>query len=277
MTDSEREALELLRRMGLKAERLPESGEDDVPMPDILAEDGAGLRYLIEVKEKVPHEPEEENRRATLNAGEVYSRSVPIERRNVLSGVSRDAVVQLTSPGAPEADLRLIWFRAAGRLPDVQLDQLFDTLYGAVTLFDLEREVSRRCLYYTFSDFFRFAADLDGAIGYDGEHVCLWLNSLSPGAERLAASELAARFEGGVFDPRVEEEAGHFYIADTPLDRREPGPVLLYVQRKYDRWHKLTPLMRVAHTAEVAIPVSEAGEEPPNAPTSVPPDEQGQQ
>lgn len=242
-----------LQVLGLAAEKLPESDEK---MPDLLAHDSSRLRYLVEVKEKLANPDEEANRRKALDSGGVYSRSDPLARVNRLSGIVREAVDQLSSPAAPAADLRLLCFVASGRDPRVQMEQLFHTVYGAWTLLDLERGESRNCLYYTYSDFYRFSDTLDGVLGLEPEAATLWINTLSPRAAVLANSELATNMGAGVYDPTAYEEKDLVYLADTDLDRRERGPVLLYVQRKYDRWHKLTEVSPVAHTAEIVSSIA---------------------
>ncbi len=224
-------------------------------MPDIFARDLGGLRYLLEVKEKLPNAEEERKRTEALREDGTYSHSQAIARQNRLSGIVAEAVEQLASPAAPAADLRLMCFVASGRDPKVQLDQFFRTVYGAWELFDLERNESRLCLYYTFSDFFRHAATLDGILGLDPQGATLWINSFSPRAGLLARSGLAAAMGPGVYDPVAREQAGQVYVADTDLDRRDRGSILLYVQRKYDRWHQLTELSPVAFSAEVVARV----------------------
>lgn len=244
-------ALEWLALLGLEAHKLPEA--QDEKMPDILALDSKKLRYLLEVKEKLPSAHEEQQRRNALNRGGVYSHSQPLARLNRLSGIVSEAVEQLASPAAPAADLRLMCFVASGRDPRIQMEQLFHTVYGAWELLDLERGESRVCLYYTFSEFYRHANTLDGILGLDPNGATLWINALSPRPGLLAQSHLATSMGEGVHDPVVREQAGLVYVADTDLDRRDRGPVLLYVQRKYDRKLKLTELCPVAYSAEALV------------------------
>lgn len=251
---AEAAALGLLTDLGLQARKLPK--HNDERMPDFFGQDARGIRYLIEVKEKFANPTKEKIRKDALSTEGVYSQTDPIGHVNRLSGIVGDAVDQLKSPAAPPADLRLMCFVASGRDPSIQVEQLFHTVYGAWTLVDLDTGESRFCLYYTFSDFFRYSKTLDGVLALEPRAATLWINSLSPRANLLAGCALATAMAGGVYDPTVQAERDLVYVADTNLSRRKRGPVLLYVQRKYDRWHRLTELAPVAYSAEVVDQVS---------------------
>jgi len=94
---------------------------------------------------------------------------------------------------------------------------------------------------------------VDGAVISTSRKYCLCLNPLSARVSALRESRLAAQFAPGVYDPAKLEAEGRVFVADTDLPRDDLGPVLLYVQRKYNREGQLTELAIVDFSAEMAV------------------------
>ena len=240
MRTEERAVADFLRSLGLKTRPLPEHKKRK--MPDLFATDEA-LNYLVEVKLKLASEEAERVRAAELEAGKIHESSTRLVTSKGIYDIVKHGVEQLWSPAAPEADLRLFAFLAGGREPETQLERMFSTFYGKVTLFDHEKRENVDCLYYTFSSFFSFREELDGVLVLGPGSTILWVNSLSPRADLLASSQLARSLgEKHVLDPRTLEEEGAIYVAEPWTGPGDPGgEQLLAVQAKYDRHHQLSP------------------------------------
>jgi hypothetical protein len=169
--------------------------------PDLLAKKDCD-EYLIEIKAKQDDAQQVKEEAARLNAGEVVTIASRWGPKNVVDGIVKDGVDQLTSFGDPSM-MRILWLHAVGRDPESQAEQFFHTLYGATNVIDLfDRHLNRQCYYFYNSSFYRFRSKLDGAVlsRITGQTKFI-LNSLSPQHERLSRSCLARAFGSAVVDP----------------------------------------------------------------------------
>jgi hypothetical protein len=128
-------------------------------------------------------------------------------------------------------------------------------MYGSVDMVDLDEitVMSRPCLYFRSSEFYKLRDVLDGAF-ISTDEICLFcLNALSPRYRVLKQSALCRAFQPGVYDPVAKEQAGEAYIADCDLSRKDQAAVRRYLQGKYGR-PNLMDLDMMHHSAEILVP-----------------------
>lgn len=195
-------------------------------------------RFLIEEKLKYENPEARARRQAKLAAGELAPSTTPIAPNNRLSGIVGKAVNQIQSSSSKiEHDFRLIWLTAVGRDAEPRHLQFMATLYGSTQIFELNKGGLMPCYFFKNSDFFRYGAQIDGAVAafLMGSSVTLklCLNPYSSAWQALRDSSLARKFPHGLVDPVSEEAAGEAYIADTDVNRKNGQAVLDYLQSKY--------------------------------------------
>jgi hypothetical protein len=223
----------LLEHWGVAVDEIPTSSKQE---SDFLAVFD-GVRVLIEEKTKEDDPAYLAHRVKELDAGEVHSATLPLRRDETLSGLVRDASHQLRSSSEKPHDFRLIWFTATGPLAVGKYEQFMATLYGRTNILEMNASGYRRCYYFRHADFFRRASIVDGAVvaHTDGKAISarLCLNSLSPRFEALRLSVILKPFGTAVEDPAALEANGTAFVLDSALDRRQEGPLLAYLQKKY--------------------------------------------
>ena len=251
--DSELLILEILRDQGFTADKIPESNEGRTP--DLFAEDPVGLRYLIEVRDKFPSDGEVEERQTAFDADGVFTKTESHDSENRYFGIVDDKVDQLTSPLAPEADLRLVCLVSVVRDGEYRTARMRSTLCGERLLVDLDTGITTPCFYFGHSSFYTHREVLDGGLTVDAKGVSLIVNSpYSPNADLLRQSALARVLAGGVCDPAELEARGLAFLADTPLPRgrQAEGQVLRYVQQKHGV-PRLSPMRRRSFVGEALV------------------------
>lgn len=216
---------------GFKVEKIPE--DPVVPTPDLLAI--GDFRYVIEVKTKEDDPTEVSGRQQALREGRIVEISSAFVPRNTLSKIMKDGTRQLRSFAALR-DFSLLWLIARGADQTGQYEQFRSTLYGLTNVVGPDSNRFIRCYYLHDSAFYRWRADLDGAVISTLEGLgALCINSYSPRAEAFARSDFAARFGTAIVSPSSEEGRREAYIADCEIDRRDEGAVLRYLCNKYRR------------------------------------------
>lgn len=76
---------------------------------------------------------------------------------------------------------KVIWYHAAGKYPEVYFDQIKATLYGSTGVIVIGESIPMKpCLYFTFSEFYRYKDSLDAAIVTYGRNAQFCLNNHSP-------------------------------------------------------------------------------------------------
>jgi hypothetical protein len=233
----------LLEHWGVPVEDIPTSDAEQKQEADFVATFN-GVRVLIEEKTK-EDDPEYLVRRAReLESGEIHAASLPITRDETLSGLVRNASRQLRSSSDKPHEFRLMWFTATGVHAQGKYEQFMATLYGRTNILEMNASGYRRCYYFRNADFYRRADVIDGAVAAytDGSSISarLCLNSLSPRFETLRTSPLLRPFGTAVEDPHLLEAEGSAFVLDCDVDRREEGPLLSYLQGKY----QTGPLMK---------------------------------
>jgi hypothetical protein len=194
---------------------------------------------LIEEKTKLENPEQANERKNTLDAGEVHGTIAPLAPNNRISGIVKKAAGQLDSTGADIShDARIVWFTATGFDAETKSHQAFSTVYGATKVFDLDNSESLRdCFFFHNSAFYRFRDQLDGAViaSTDGKtlKMQLCLNPFSERWQQLRDSPIAKKFSTAVVDPLAKEAAGEVMIADTDIDRKDKEAVLGHLRTKY--------------------------------------------
>ena len=222
--------------VGMRVEKIPES---DAKTPDFFVSDSRHS-YLLEVKDKFPNAQELIRRKETLERGEVYDGQERLSHNRNISNVISDAVKQLSNYNEKSADFKLVWLHARGLYPDVQMQQLEATLYGAVDITDRDTWTEggatvKPCYFFYFNDFYQFRDTVDGAVVADDHRAKFCLNPYSLRFMELKQSTFCQAFAGGICDPLEQEAAGRAYIADWDGSRRDKKVTLRLLQEKYNR------------------------------------------
>ena len=236
-------ARKLLEHWGVSIEDIPTSDVAQKKESDFLAKFG-DTNVLIEEKTKEDNPDYLAVRASELEQGEIHATTLPIIRNETLSGIVHEASKQLRSSSNLSHDFRLLWFTATGVLAEGKYEQFMATLYGRTNIFEMNSAGYRRCYYFRHADFFRRALVIDGAVAAytDGKSITakLCLNALSPRYQALKCSEVVRSFGSAVEDPIEMEVSGSAFILDCDLNRKEEGPLLTYLQAKYNT----APLMK---------------------------------
>ena len=250
----------LLEHWGVAVEDIPTSDALGKQEADFLAS-FSGVPVLIEEKTKEDDPAYLAQRALELESGQIHAATLPLRRDETLSGLVRDASHQLRSTSDKPHAFRLMWFTATGAQAEGKYEQFMATLYGRTNILEMNASGYRRCYYFRHADFFRRAGVIDGAVvaHTDGKSVSaqLCLNSLSPRFQALRKSPVLRPFGTAVEDPEALEAEGTAFILDAPLDRKEEGPLLAYLQQKY----ATGPLMKfdLGYTsASILLPKDEA-------------------
>lgn len=232
--DSETLARKLFEHFGASVQKLPEG---ETKTPDFLVELG-GQRYLVEVKGKEPSAEKEAERESVLIAGNVAEDHDTVGRKNVVSGVIKEAVDQLEAATSYQEDFKIAFLVGTGRLAELYFEQFESALYGTVPVADFgpnADDYHRPCYYFDRSDFFRFRKILDAAVIWCGDSGKLLVNDHSERYSEFLNSSLAACLSGGLVDPRQKEKSGSAYYADGDVDRTDAEVVIAYLRKKYGK------------------------------------------
>lgn len=247
-------AQQVFHAWGATAQEIPTSSSEE---SDWLAE-LKGFRLLVEEKEKYESPDSQRERETALGSGGVHGTTTPLTQSNRLSGIVRKARKQLSSTASRiQHDARIIWLTGVGFDGEAQHYQFMATLYGSTKIFELDKKGLRECYCFRNSDFFRYRQDLDGAVAAfttgDAVTMKLCLNTYSPRYQTPKSSPFAAQFPNGLIDPIADESAGHAYIADTDIDRRDSPAIIQYLQGKYGLTRAMNMDVNIA-TATMALP-----------------------
>ena len=249
----------LLKHMGISVEDIPTSDSDEKKEADFLASFG-DVRVLIEEKTKEDDLNYLGVRGQELEEGGIHGHTIPLIRNETISGIIRHAAKQLRSSADKPHDFRLVWFTATGVDAEAKYEQFMATLYGRTNIIERNAEGYKRCYYFRYSDFYRRAAIIDGAVAafVDGTSITakLCLNSLSPRYSALKQSSVVKPFGTAVEDPAELEARGTAFILDSDLNRKDEEGLLAYLKTKY----KTGPLMTIDlgyTSASILLPDSE--------------------
>jgi hypothetical protein len=228
-------AIDLLARWGVNVARVPTV--KDIRTPDLRGSGGADL-YAIELKQR-----DSDRVLDAMPAGLApdVAHAIPpmaVSRDQAVQSFIRECVRQLR--GEADTTFRIGWVHCEGFDSDTDQAQIQNSFMGTEYL--LDRAVGGRayaCHFFRESDFWRYRAELDGAIvsrqvTYDQVNVSVLLNPYSPRSDRLQLSAfIAAIGPAALVDVVAEESERTCLIADCPLDRRDAASVLAYVCDKY--------------------------------------------
>jgi hypothetical protein len=232
MNLSERKVFRLLTFLELQSEKL--TSTEEKPVADFRSLDDDGAEYLFEVKTRAVIET---FRSDLIEKGEA-SREDYVGRTNVISGKIQHAKDQLSSSPSEKDPFRIIVFVSSEDEPDVEAEQFRSTIYGIVDLLipgDLGIAKAIPCLYFTFSDFFRYP-EIDGAIILTSEWMQLCPNPFGLKQKEFEKSYLHRKYEnvGAIINPEKTEQDGEAFIVDCDIDRRDKKKLLAYITKKYD-------------------------------------------
>lgn len=253
MADIEYRAKHVLESWGFSVEKIPESKLHGKKTPDFLVTDSTST-YIIEVKTRADDPAETVRRNQTLKDGKLFESSLPLIRNNTVSGIVRDAILQLAENKDGNA-FRLVWLIATNRSQEAKSQQFEATLYGTTRMFDLDsgEGVHLPCYFFRDSDFFRFRDTLDAAIVSTSTSGKLYINTLSSRYDSFTKTRLYAHFGSAICNPVVEEAYGNAYIVDSDIDRKDENAVMSYLRSKYG-CPKLTSIDLNYVSASVAYP-----------------------
>ena len=236
---------------GLDAEDI--AGHLGSRCPDLRVTSPRGDVTIVELKAKGDDPAELAREREALQQGGIVSRSVPMDRRNTLSGIIEDGVEQLRAYDGQDASFSVLWLHAWGRDADLLMDRFRATLYGTTNIIDMSvTRDTRTGFFIDFNDFHRYRGVLDGAVLSTANCCQLCINSLSSRAGQFRQSGFVAAFAAGLCDPEGLEGRGEAYIADCDIDRRNRQQVMNYVRKKYGR-ERLLDLTLTKHSAIMSI------------------------
>lgn len=201
--------------------------------PDFLIRDNTH-KYLLEVKDKLPNPHKAVKREAVLSSGEMYQTQESTGRTNTISSVVKEACEQLAAYKVQTIDFRLLWFQALGIDTELQVRQIFATIYGIKLVVPVGSNLqTRACFYANYNDFYRFKDVLDAVILVEGNTAQFCLNSFSRVRRQLLESKLAQMFVQAMVDPVTEEKAGNAFLADFDCDRSNRALFLKKLADKY--------------------------------------------
>jgi len=257
MTTNTSIAAQALEAWGALVEPLPTSDKKECDWLAVFD----GCRLIVEEKSKLDDPIAVDARIVALAKGQVHGSSQALKSNNRISGIVRTAAGQLSSTAADVShDLRILWFTGIGFDGEAKHHQLMATLYGSTRIFQLNQHYMRTCYFFRNSDFYRYRADLDGAVAahLNGNTVTvkLCLNPHSPRWETLRDSPFARNFKLGLIDPIAEEKAGEAYIVDGDVDRRDEHAVITFLETKYGLEHAMNMDMSMA-SAVIRVPRDE--------------------
>ena len=214
-----------LRSHGLAVEEIPTSDQET---PDLLVERGHADCLLVEVKTKDDDQAEIRDLHSRLKSGRVVERTKPTDAWNVLSGIIKKAVGQMTTHDPARASHHLLWFHSTGIDAPVTEVRLKATLYGTQKLVSLEVRTVITAYYYWNSAFHRFRESLDGVVISRENEAGLFLNPLSARLDALRSSKFVSIF-GDPFLPDPTQTDIMVCGPDAP--RGDESAMLAYLRQ----------------------------------------------
>lgn len=228
-------AIVLLARWGVHVARVPTA--QGLRTPDLRGSGGPDL-YAVELKQR-DSDRALDSMPVALNPH--VAQALPplaVSRDQATQSLIRECVRQLR--GEADTTFRIGWVHCEGFDSDTDQVQLQNSFLGTEYL--LDRGIGDRayaCHFFRESDFWRYRAELDGAIvsrqaTHDQLNVAVLLNPHSPRSDRLRTSAFdAALGPAYLVDVVAEEAARTCLIADCAIERRDAAGVLAYVCGKY--------------------------------------------
>ena len=204
--------------------------------PDLLVDEGSPDAVLIEIKQKTHDQGELDAYFQQMDESGLALRKKLTGYWNVLDGIVKDAVGQLTEHDPSRTLLHALWFHCEGYDADLHEQQIHATIYGTQQLISPgERPSDITCYYFRDSSFYRYASSLDAVIvSKSGEiPIHIALNNHSPHFHAIRQSKLAQAFGAAVFFPQQYEDGQKVMVCDHAHDRRSEAPTLDYLRAKY--------------------------------------------
>jgi len=227
--DFEPNVKKYFEKLGFTTEKILESDEKT---PDFFVYD-EDISFLVELKTKFPSDTQIGERRRLLERGLFHNFNEKVIRKNKISGIVRQASKQLRNYGKNDI-FRLVFLHSVGHLEETRYHQFKAALYGSTTILDRESMLSRPCLFFYDSDFYRHRAVLDAGIIFAGNMQSLLLNPYSSKYNEVEQSSLVKKFVGNIINPVELEQQGKIYLVDGEVDRGDEDLVLNFLRHKYN-------------------------------------------
>ena len=213
-------------RLGYNVSRIDETPE--AKRADLRVSDSTDS-YLVEVKSR-----QDDGFERALRVSGVAESMTELAYDNSISGKIGNAVKQLDTTAQESDEYKLLWYQD---LTEDETIRVFKTLYGIVELIQPAESGAESidCLYFTFSDFFRYTTLVGAVLGHSNGGLLL-LNSKCPVLPSFRESRLYREFgsrDNRVWDPIRLENDGKIYVADCPEGRRDEVAMIEYVKKKY--------------------------------------------
>lgn len=231
--------------------RVDEVPRRDSRTADLFVTDG-NATYLIEAKDKVEAESQSQERRAILNAGDLYKQGDSLAHDNRISGILRKAQKQLDDTPKDNGTFQLIWFHACGIDADLKYRQAFATFYGSVDLIALDprnQEITT-CFYFDYNASFTMPT-VEALILTDNETLQLCLNEFSHRADEFRSTQLCRKFIelDGVVDPAAMIANGQIIACRTAIPRKNDDETAKALQKQTGVLYSPIRLVRHAYSA----------------------------
>ncbi len=206
--------------------------EGEMKTPDFFISNDQE-NYLLEVKEKQDSD-ELKKRLNALQQGEILDPSFSLSSHRSINKIISKAKAQIQAVVDKYNEVyKIVWFHSNAAQKEAYKEQIINSLFGRVYLWNLKNGKSGYCYYFENSIFYNYRNEIDAVFVADNENYRLCLNNFSLNYERIKKSKLIEFFTDGVVDPLQEEHEGRGYLADTDINRAEPTKVLEYLNIKY--------------------------------------------
>lgn len=227
--------------------------ETDTEVPDLLVK-AQDHWYLVEIKDKKTDQTLME----LLESSIPGERTLPLGKRNRLSGIIRKGVGQLESYQGNGHQFNLLWFTlnemtleklvlrdgetSLSWVEDLTQRQLFSTLYGYVDVNCYASDGSffeTGCFYFCNSEFYRFQ-QLHAVFIQTSKELILCVNDLSDRYADFCRSSLyQSLVQQGILivEPYKRETENHCLLVDGDVDRNDIRTVSQYLMARYHLLH----------------------------------------
>lgn len=239
MSAEEDYVVEFFSRVGINAQKIPESNEKS---PDFLIEYN-GVKILVELKTKFDNQSLIKRRKEAFKNDQIFEYVTVGQRQNSISSSIEKAYRQLSNRKQKVgADFCYIFLLAAGMYSHAQFEKIEATLYGLkhIITTGFDQPIIKKCYYYTFNEFYRFKDILDGAFVVGGGSVFLYLNDRSLQYPATKNSLFVKRFLPAVIDPQQEEAENLAYVITENIDRKNEDKLKDHLKEKYQLANVIT-------------------------------------
>lgn len=218
-----------LSSIGISAKRIMCGSEKS---PDVIAQDDTAT-YVIEVKVRLDDAKGKEDADEQLKRSGEFTLIRDAGYSHSVNAVIDNSAKQLSRYDPEHKYIHLVWFDVTGQDGQLNFLRIKNTLYGLVSVVDLQRMESRDAVFFDHSAIYRNKDAIDGVIITDADHGQFCINHLSKHRDWILGSKLKEAFKSAVYDPLALEESGHAFIVDGGFPRKIDYASIKYIQNKY--------------------------------------------